>query len=175
MIIDLNSTTLASDGAEAVYSSERQDSRLHLTALYTTLEGTLPALRTAGVLAKELKARIDVLTIQVVPHPLPFDRPQVPVWFYERLMDALASQVGLDDVTTRVCLCRDQKQCLRQLLAPRSLVVLGGKRGWFSKEQRIEQWLASLGHQVVFVDLNHVPKLQQRLQMQTFLEMNRTV
>lgn len=162
-----HSMLFANDAVEAVHHSAGVDSRLHLTVLYITLEGTLAGLQAAAVLAGDLNARIDLLTIQVVSHPLSFERPQVPIWFYSRLMDALASQAGLDEVTARVCLCRDRKQCLQQVLRPRSLVVM--------VEKKVEQWLASLGYQVVFVDVNHVPNLQRQSRMQTFLEMNGTV
>lgn len=162
MISD-RSTILENAGADSANRGDHADLRLRLTVVYTTLEATLSALQSAGMLAKNLKGQIDLLAIEAVPHPLPFDRPPIPVWFYTRLMDALVSATDLDvdDVTTHVYLCRDRRQCLQRVLRPRSLVVLGGKRSWWSREKKLEQWVTSLGHRVVFVDVKHPSKLQE--------------
>jgi len=140
------------------------DRGVRVTVVFTTPEATLGALRAAGELGESLGARITLVAVQVVPFSLPLGRPLTPVSFLERHLLTLLSESGLEaeEASIAICLCRDPEKSLMQLLAPRSLVVLGGKRGWWSREQKLEQRLTRLGHDVVFVNMksksraNHV-------------------
>jgi hypothetical protein len=134
----------------------RLDPGLQVTVVYTTLEGTLGALKAADTLAKDLNARVAMIVTEVVPFRLPLDQPRVPVQFLQDRQDDLVSRAGIEsqEIRVQICLCRDRKHTLHELLPPRSLVVIGGRRNWWSsREQRLETFLARLGHHVVFVEV----------------------
>lgn len=132
------------------------DHRLGVTVVVTTTEGTRAALRAAGALARNLSARVEVVAVETVPYRLDLGQPMVPIDVRRRHLLAVISHLecDADEVSIQVCLGRDRKQCLRQILAPRSLVVIGGTRHWWSREKKLEQCLGQLGHQVFFVDVN---------------------
>jgi hypothetical protein len=137
---------------------------LQLIVIYTTKEGTLGALKAAGTLAKDLGGRVGLVATEVVPFRLPLDQPTISMDFLKWRQYALVSEAGLEgeEVRIQICLCRDRKRALAQLLAPRSLVVIGGGKGWRSRqERRLEKWLSCLGHRVIFVDLeaNNCPRI----------------
>jgi hypothetical protein len=143
--------------------AENTDPRLRLTVVYTTPEATLIALQTAGALAKSLRAQIELLAIEQVPFRVPLNEPPIPVTFLNSALSALLPEAALDveQVNIRTWLCRDRRQCLQQILSPRSLVVLAGRSGWWSKEKSLELWLTRHGHQVVFVDVSCPPRREE--------------
>jgi hypothetical protein len=123
---------------------------LEVTVLYTTIKGTLEALKTAADLAEGLGARIRLLVPQVVPYPLPIDEPPVVTRRLARQFRTLA----LDSrIPTRIeiRLCRDRWEMLEHSLRPGSLVVLGGRHRWWpTPERRLAKKLTERGHQVAF-------------------------
>lgn len=132
------------------------DLRLRVTVVFSTTEGTLAALRKAGILAKNLGARILLVVPEVVPLYFLVDNPPIPVQFLERRQLTLVSASGIeaDEVAIQIYLCRSRKECLRKVLNSPSLVVIGGKRRWwFARERKLEHYLRSLGHHVVFVEM----------------------
>jgi hypothetical protein len=132
------------------------DDGFRVTVIFTTRPGTKAALRIAGHLAKGLGARVGLVVAYEVPVHLPLNKPPVPVEFLERHQIRLVSEsaVRADEVNIEIFLCHDQRECLKRILRPGSLVVVGGRRcRWLSKERRLEQWLARLGHQVVFAEV----------------------
>jgi hypothetical protein len=138
-----------------VVSKSRAESSLRLTVVFTTEEGTRAALKLAAVLARNLSARITFLVTEVVPFSFPLGDPPVAIEFLERRPLALLSEsrIHADEVSVKVCLCRDRKRCLRQILTPNSLVVIGGRRRWwFSPERELGEWLRRLGRRVIYVD-----------------------
>jgi hypothetical protein len=131
------------------------DPSLPITVLYTTREGTLAALRASAVLARDLEARLGLVITEVVPFRLPLDQPRVSVEFRKRRQEALVAEAGVggSEISVQICICRDTKETLGRLLPASSLIVLGGRRRWWpTREQRLETFLARLGHQVVFID-----------------------
>lgn len=52
-----------------------EDRKLEVTVIFTTTPGTLAALRLAGQYARDLGGGISILVVQVVPYPLPLERP----------------------------------------------------------------------------------------------------
>ena len=131
------------------------DPSLPITVLYTTREGTLAALKASAVLARDLEVALGLLITEVVPFRLPLDRPRVSVEFLKRRQEALVAEAGLEggEISVQICICRDTKETLGRLLPAPSLIVLGGRRRWWpTREQRLETFLARLGHQVVFID-----------------------
>src|ERR1700683_326901 len=131
------------------------DPWLPITVLSTTQEGTLAALKASAVLARDLEATLGFIITEVVPFRLPLDQPRVSVGFLKRRQEALVAEAGLQgaEIRVQICICRDRKETLGRLLAAPSLIVLGGRRRWWPTcEQRLETFLARLGHQVVFID-----------------------
>jgi hypothetical protein len=131
------------------------DPSLPITVLYTTREGTLAALKASVVLARDLEVTLGLIITEVVPFRLPLDQPRVSVGFLKRCQEALVAEAGLEgaEIRVQICICRDRKETLGRLLPAPSLIVLGGRRRWWpTREQRLETFLARLGHQVVFID-----------------------
>ena len=142
-------------GLGAFFYGPTLDPGLQVTVVYTTPEGTLDALKAAGTLAKDLGARVGLVVTEVVPFRLPLDQPRVSVEFLKQRQDALVSEAHIEgeEVRVQICLCRDRKQTLRQVLPPRSLVVIGGRRNWWARRDlRLETFLSRLGHHVIFVE-----------------------
>jgi hypothetical protein len=153
-----------------VFYGPRLDPGLQVTVIYTTPEGTLAALKAAGGLAKDLNARVGLVVPEVVPFRLPLDRPRVSIEFLKHRQDALVSKAGIEgeEVRVQICLCRDRKQTLRQVLAPRSLVVIGGRRKWWSRrEAKLEEFLNRMGHHVIFVDIAAVNSAETRPEVES--------
>ncbi len=121
--------------------------------IFTTTPGTLAALRLAGEHARDLHGRISILATQIVPYPLPLERPPVaPEFTRERYRMPAADQ--RIETRVQVYLCRDSRQALLKALKPNSLVVVGGrKRWWRTREQALVKFLCAHGHHVIFVDL----------------------
>jgi len=147
---------LARSASESCGISEVSfDPRLRVTVVFTTTEGTRAALRTAGGLAKNLGTRILLVVTQVVPLQFPVDNPPISIQFLEQRQLALVSESGIeaDEVSIQIYLCRDRRECLRKVLNSPSLVVLGGRRRlWSRREQRLEHYLRTLGHHVIFAE-----------------------
>lgn len=124
---------------------------LEVNVIFTDDEGTLAALKAAGVLAHNLRPRINLLVFQTVPLAFPLTRPPVSIPFTEQRLLHLVSQNAQGSLHTAVYLylCRDEKPALRQMLRPQSLVVIGSRRRWWrTKEQRLAERLRHDGHQV---------------------------
>src|SRR2546422_259400 len=102
-------------------------SDLEINVVFTDSEGTLAAIKTAGHLACDLGARINLVVAQAVPLPFPLMRPPVSIPFTEQRLFDLACQGVQGPFETLVCLyfCRDKRQILSQVLKPKSLVVIG--------------------------------------------------
>jgi hypothetical protein len=135
----------------------RGAAQLRVNVIATTEKGMIAALRIAASLAAELGAQITLIRIEVVPRQLPLQRPSVPVAFLERRLYRLVCETGIveEEVRIQLCLCRDQRDTLRRILQSHSLVVVGGqKRWWLRQERSLEKFLTSRGHQVIFVGLD---------------------
>jgi hypothetical protein len=129
---------------------------LEVNVIFTDSQGTVAALKTAGALARNLGASINLLDPQVVPLAFPLTSPPVSIEFSEQRLFDLVSQgaQGPLDTSVRLLLCRDRRQCLLQALKPQSLVVIAGRKSWWpTKEQKLAEILQSEGHQVLFARL----------------------
>ena len=127
-----------------------REPRLNVNVIFTSLKGTRAALQAAGKLARDLGARVTVLAAQVVPYPLPLEKPPVPVEFTEQ---ALLQVVSEEDVETAIDLrlCRDSEETIREALPPGSVVVIGDRRRWW----RVREWMLAWklrrdGHRVIY-------------------------
>jgi hypothetical protein len=132
------------------------NNELEINVIFTNYQGTLSALRTAGALAHQLQAHINLLVPRVVPYAVPLASPPVSIQFTERQLLDLAHRGAHCSmvISVQVYLCRDQGLCLLEALKPPSLVVVGGEvRWWPTKETKLARMLQFAGHQVIFVGL----------------------
>jgi hypothetical protein len=133
-------------------AAEERECELRVNVVFTRIEQTLAALRTAARLAADLRARLVVWVPQVVPYPAPIDSASVPRAFLVRRLLTVANESRIE-TRIRVCVCRDRRTVLSGALPPRSIVVIGGsKRWWPTQEQRLAAELWRQGHHVVFVE-----------------------
>jgi hypothetical protein len=126
---------------------------LQVNVIFTTWPGTRSALRTANQWARCLGARIVLWSPQIVPRQFSVTAPPVSTAFMEQRLHSLAVECCEDlDISIRVCLCRDLGRCVLNVLKPDSLVLVGGKKRWFStQEQNLATLLHSYGHRVLFI------------------------
>lgn len=118
----------------------------------TSALATIAALRKAAALADRLRARITLVVPQIVPYPLPLERPPVPIDFSERRVQEIAEESPVE-TTVQVYLCRDRMQTLKSVLRSRLLIVIGGpKRWWPTREKTLARQLRRAGHEVVFIE-----------------------
>jgi hypothetical protein len=96
---------------------------------------------------------VSVVAVQVVPFPLPLDRPAVsPTFFAQKLKSATRGiEVGVD---TRVVIARDREAAFHRAISPESLVVLATKKRWWPTRQvKLARSLASAGHSVALLEI----------------------
>ncbi|MGA3185731.1 MAG: hypothetical protein ABSF22_01350 [Bryobacteraceae bacterium] len=123
---------------------------LEVVVLHTTLTETLQALKTAALLAHDLSARIRLLVLEIVPYPLPLDRPNVPLPFTRRRFHTLASNVSIE-THVDIHLVRDAGKSIESVLEPHSVVVLGAHKSWWPNARiRMAKRLERLGHQIIY-------------------------
>jgi len=128
------------------------ETTLNVTVVFTTVNSTLAALSKAGDLASRLNARIILLVPEVVPYPLALEDPPIPLRYKERLIRVVAGQSSIA-TSVHLYLCRDRLNTVLAVLAPRSLVVVGGpRRRWLSSENRMARALKRAGHEVIFAE-----------------------
>ena len=134
---------------------EEVDNRLNVSVVFTSVDSTLTALREAGDLAATLGARITLLVPQVVPFPCPLETPPVLVEFNERRFSVIASQRPVE-TRVQIYLCRDRIQALTSVLAPGSIIVIGGRkrRWWPTKDETLARALRRAGFEVIFKETN---------------------
>ena len=126
---------------------------LSVFVVFTSIPSTLAALQQAGTMAKSLGAHIKLLVPQVVPYPLPLNSPPCPLESSEKRFRVLAGQCPIR-ASVHIYLCRDSAAMLNSVLAPGSIVVLGGKVRpfWPTREQKLARQLRKAGMEVLLVD-----------------------
>jgi hypothetical protein len=138
--------------------------QLEVNVIFTEPEETLAALKTAGELAANLRARIRLVAPQAVPFSFPLTSPPIAVEFTRKLLLELACQglQGPIEITAHLYLCRDKLDTLAQILRPKSLVVIGGKHWWRTDAGYFARMLRSVGHHVIVVsrETNRGPRLK---------------
>jgi hypothetical protein len=154
MALVLQKTLIPASGCPEPAERVEPDPRLNIAVVFTSVEGTLAALRNAADLANRLAARITLIVPQVVPFPLPLETPPVLLDWNERRFGAIA-EVAPVETKVQVYLCRDRDQALSSVLGPASLVVLGGRRSWWPTwERRLARILRRAGHEVILAEAN---------------------
>lgn len=153
MAVVLEKRLTPATGQPELPQDGREDSRLEIAVVFTSVESTLAALVHAGSLAHRLAGKITLLVPQVVPFSVPLTSPPVLIDWNERRFRVIAAS-SLVDTTVRLYLCRDRDEVLRQCLRARSLVVLGAPRRWwlFTAEERLARKLRRWGHEVVLIE-----------------------
>jgi hypothetical protein len=133
--------------------TEEAERRLNISVIFTSVEATLAALKKAGALASSLGARITLVVPQVVPYPLPLESPPVLLDWNERRFRVIAGESPVE-TTVRLYLCRDSVETVKSALSPRSVVVVGGRKGWWrsTREKRLARKLRRAGHEVIFTE-----------------------
>ena len=126
---------------------------LNISVVFTLVEPTLAAVRHAGTLARSLGGRVTILAPQVVPYPLPLESPPVLLDWNEKRFSGMARRSSVE-TTVRLYLCRDRVETVMNVLPPRSLVVIGGRKRWlpFTPEKRLALKLRRAGHEVIFTE-----------------------
>jgi hypothetical protein len=131
---------------------EETESKLDVTVVFTSPAATLAAVQKAGILARTLNGRISLLVPQVVPYPAPLESPPVLLDFSEHWLRQIAGQSPVE-TAVHIYLCRDAASTLQTLLAPRSLVVIGGRKHWWPTwEKKLASNLLRSGHEVIFLE-----------------------
>lgn len=130
--------------------------KLRINVVFTDRQGTIAALRTAGLLADQLRARVDLLVAQIVPLPFSLTRPPVPIGFTQEQLLKLVNQSAPPlDVLIDLYLCRDRLSCILEVLRPQSLVIVGARKRWWSdSETRLLARLQRAGHHVIVPNLS---------------------
>jgi hypothetical protein len=135
--------------------TETSESGLNIVVIFTNVNATTVALQTAGALAQSLGARITLVYPQVVPYPLPLTSPPVLLEFQERRLREIASACPVD-IRVQLYLCRDGLETLGNVLEPRSIIVVGGRRRWWpTREQKLVHQLQKK-HEVVFAEMREI-------------------
>lgn len=148
----LNRRLVPATGRQEPTVAEESEDKLDVAVVFTSAAATVPALRRAGALAKSLSVRITLLVPQVVPYPLPLESPPVLLDFSEQRFREIAAESPVE-TTFHIYLCRDPLETMQNVLAPRSLVVIGGvKRWWPTREKSLARKLRRAGHEVVFTE-----------------------
>jgi hypothetical protein len=120
---------------------------------FTSPDLTRAALRKAAALTRNLAARITLFAVQVVPFPLPLDRPQVSPKFLESSLTAVALEVEAQ-VDVHTVFTRDLDAGFERVLAPHSLVVMATrKRWWPTAETKLTRSLVRAGHSVALLEI----------------------
>ncbi len=128
------------------------ESGLRLHVIYTGPETTRASLKGAGVLARDLGARLELLVARVVPYPLPLDSPPASSGFTEHSLDALAAECGVE-LDVKILLCRDREETIPAWLPPGCIAVIGRRRRWGpGSSRRLIRAVRHDGRHVIVVD-----------------------
>ncbi len=131
----------------------KEKGKLEVNVVFTHTQGTLAALKAAGMLTRGLDARINLMAPHVVPWALPLTHPPVSVPFARRrLLDLVRRGAqGEVEIAVRLYLCRDRRRALLEVLKPKSVVVMSGRRWWPTWEAKLSRTLRARGHHVILV------------------------
>jgi hypothetical protein len=130
---------------------------LQVYVVFTDLEATRAALKTAIKLTRDLNAKLVLLIAKIVPWPLPLEAPPVSGEFTERVLSELTREQEAD-ITPRVYLCRDRDLTISQALKPESVVVIGSRRfGWLHRTPPLARVLRRDGHEVILAGIDNQP------------------
>jgi hypothetical protein len=130
---------------------------LEVNVIFTDLDGTAAALKTAESFARDLGAHIRLRAGLVVPVQLPLDQPLVSVEFLKKVLQELVNRSEPDGLerTAHLYICRDWTDTLSEVLKPDSVVVIGvHKRWWPTSASRLARVLRANHNRVIVVNTN---------------------
>jgi len=131
---------------------EQPEQQVAVSVVFTSASATAAALRRAATVAGSLNGRIKLVAPQIVPYHLPLESPPVLLDFSEHRLREIATESPVE-TTVQIYLCRDSWETLKTVLAPHSLVVVGGKRRWWpTKEEKLARRLRRAGYEVIFAE-----------------------
>jgi hypothetical protein len=120
---------------------------------YTTSELTSAALTAVAAFTGNLGVHVLLVAVQIVPFPLPLNRPPVSLSFVEQKLRAAACEIELP-VITQVVIARDREVAFDRAISPGSLVVLATKKRWWPTQQvKLARLLARAGHSVTLLEI----------------------
>ncbi|PWU02045.1 MAG: hypothetical protein C5B51_21640 [Terriglobia bacterium] len=132
---------------------EGSDQPLDVAVVFTSSASTIAALRKAAALVDRLSTRIKLLVPQVVPYPRPLESPPVLLDFSEQRFHEIAAECPAE-IIVQIYLCRDRAETLKDVLAARSLVVIGAHKTWWpTREKRLARTLRRAGHEVIVTEM----------------------
>jgi hypothetical protein len=91
-------------------------------------------------LGEKLDARLWLLMLYEAPYALALTRPAVNVTSLEGQLFALVFKTPVN-VAAHIYLCRDKFRTVRLILKPRSIMIPGGRKRWWSMEQKLARVL----------------------------------
>ncbi len=117
-----------------------------------SVESAIAVLKKVEALTSRLRARTDLIVTQVVPYPLPLDRPPIAPDFLRGRLRVLTGERATGS-NVSLLLCRDQVATLTKVLKPYDLVIIGGRmRPWATAEDRLARKLRVAGYNVILLD-----------------------
>ncbi len=119
------------------------------------------ALSAAAEMTNNPDSAVTLVYVNVVPFPLPIDRPDVST---EHLIGVLRAMCHASPISTRIqmVLARDRLAAIRKLLPARSLVVVATrKRWWRTTEESLAHNLQQDGHRVVLLEVNAAESVRE--------------
>jgi len=136
-------------GHPAEERSAAYGQRLNITVVFTSVKSTIPALRQAGMLARNLGAQITLLVLQLVPYPRSLDSSPVEAEWNRNRLEEMAAQCTAP-TTVRVYLCRNRLETLTSVLRSGSIVVIGRRSNfWPTSEVLLADKLRRRGYEVI--------------------------
>jgi hypothetical protein len=125
------------------------DAALDVVVLFTSVESAEVALKQAEELTRGMKSGIRLICPQIVPYPLPLERPSVNLRHLRNEMSHVSRCAGLEP-ECEIILARDLKSALETALKPKSIVVLATRRRlWRTQEEKLKIKCEKAGHEVV--------------------------
>ncbi len=122
---------------------------LDVVVLYTSVELVKVALKRAEELAEGMDVRVRLVSMQIVPYPLPVDQPSVNLQQLKADLEDVSDRSGLE-VHGDIVLARDIQTALRTALKQNSIVVLAShRRPWRTQEESLQKQCIKAGHDVI--------------------------
>jgi hypothetical protein len=124
-----------------------------VNVIFTTIDGTMAALRVAAALARACQATIRLIVPQSPTLSPPADGHDVRSPVESGALHARIESEIDAHVDVLVCVSRDVAAVARMLLRTHALVVIGGRRRWWpTRHERLRRTLEAHGHFVLFVN-----------------------
>src|SRR5579864_650755 len=117
MSLVLEKRLLPATGLPNEPAAGEANSKLNIAVIFTSIDSTLLALRTAGTLASRLNACLTLIVPQIVPYPLPMTCPPVLIDFNERRFRVIAGACPVE-TAVQIYLCRDRDGLVQGALKP---------------------------------------------------------